>query len=48
MDRWRWGVFSGEYPPDKYQEAWMELTEKYQGIVPPVKRKDTDFDPGAK
>jgi len=48
IDQWRWKVFSGEIPPDKYNQAWWDLRFKYQGIAPPVSRAETDFDPGAK
>jgi len=48
IDQWRWRVFSGEIPPDKYNQAWWELREKYQGIAPPIERSELDFDPGAK
>lgn len=48
IDQWRWKVFSGEIPPDKYNEAWWKLREQYQGISPPVPRSEDDFDPGAK
>jgi peptidyl-dipeptidase A len=48
IDQWRWKVFSGEIPPEKYDQAWWELRQKYQGIAPPVARTEEDFDPGAK
>ena len=48
IDQWRWKVFSGEIPPDKYNETWWQLRQKYQGIAPPVGRSEADFDPGAK
>jgi peptidyl-dipeptidase A len=48
VDQWRWGVFSGAIPPDKYNEAWWELRRKYQGVDAPVPRSEADFDPGAK
>ena len=48
IDQWRWKVFSGEIPPEKYNEAWWELRLKYQGIAPPEPRSDEYFDPGAK
>ena len=48
IDQWRWKVFSGEVPPDKYNAAWWELRRKYQGVAPPVARTEADFDPGAK
>ena len=48
VDQWRWGVFSGAIPPEKYNEAWWELRRKYQGVDAPVPRSEADFDPGAK
>jgi peptidyl-dipeptidase A len=48
IDQWRWKVFSGEIPPEKYNQTWWELRRKYQGIAPPVDRSETDFDPAAK
>jgi peptidyl-dipeptidase A len=48
IDQWRWKVFSGEIPPDKYNQTWWELRRKYQGVAPPVERTEADFDPGAK
>ncbi|MGK4007336.1 M2 family metallopeptidase [Sorangium sp. So ce1036] len=48
VDRWRWGVFSGEIPPSEYNAAWWELRARYQGVRPPVPRSEADFDPGAK
>ena len=53
IDQWRWKVFSGEIPPEKYNQTWWQLREKYQGIAPPggptgAPRGEEDFDPGAK
>ncbi|MGJ3649774.1 M2 family metallopeptidase [Sphingomonas sp. GlSt437] len=48
IDKWRWGVFSGAIKPDHYEAAWNDLRRQYQGIVPPVARDETRFDPGAK
>ena len=48
IDQWRWKVFSGEIPPEKYNEGWWQLRQKYQGVAPPVARGENDFDPGAK
>ena len=48
VDQWRWKVFSGEIPPEKYNQAWWELRLQYQGVAPPVARGEKDFDPGAK
>jgi peptidyl-dipeptidase A len=48
MDKWRWGVFSGQIPAGGYQKGWDDLRLKYQGVVAPVARDETKFDPGAK
>jgi peptidyl-dipeptidase A len=48
IDQWRWKVFSGEIPPEKYNETWWQLRQKYQGVAPPLGRSEADFDPGAK
>jgi peptidyl-dipeptidase A len=48
MDKWRWGVFSGDIPPEQYNDAWWELRTRYQGIAAPVARPAGAFDPGAK
>ena len=48
VDRWRWGVFSGETTPAEYNQDWWKLRTQYQGIVPPGPRPADAFDPGAK
>jgi peptidyl-dipeptidase A len=48
VDKWRWQVFSGEVPEGQMQAGWDKLRLQYQGIVPPVARDETKFDPGAK
>jgi peptidyl-dipeptidase A len=48
MDKWRWGVFSGQIKPQDYNKAWWELRTKYQGIAPDSPRGEEFFDPGAK
>ena len=48
MDKWRWGVFSGQIPTSEYQKGWDALRLQYQGIVPPVARDESRFDPGGK
>ncbi len=48
IDKWRWDVFAGKVKPEDYNKHWWDLRAKYQGVVPPVERKATDFDPGAK
>jgi peptidyl-dipeptidase A len=48
VDKWRWGVFSGEITPANYNAAWWELRNRYQGVSAPMARTEADFDPGAK
>jgi peptidyl-dipeptidase A len=48
IDQWRWKVFSGEVTPERYNQSWWELREKYQGVSAPVARSEQDFDAGAK
>ncbi len=48
VDKWRWGVFDGSIPTAQYNKGWTDLRLKYQGIVPPVERTESNFDPGAK
>jgi peptidyl-dipeptidase A len=48
VDKWRWGVFSGQIAPANYEKGWTDLRLQYQGIVPPSARDESKFDPGAK
>ena len=48
VDKWRWDVFSGKTPKEKYNAAWWELRKQYQGVAAPVARSEADFDAGAK
>ena len=48
VDKWRWGVFTGEIKPENYNQAWWDLVKKYQGLKPAGVRTEADFDPGAK
>ncbi len=48
VDKWRWDVFSGAIPAEKYNEAWWDLRREYQRVAPPVARGESYFDPGAK
>ncbi|MCC2604184.1 M2 family metallopeptidase [Planctobacterium marinum] len=48
VDKWRWGVFSGDVAPEQYNDYWWQLREKYQGVMAPVERPADAFDPGAK
>lgn len=48
VDQWRWAVFNGTLTNNTWNAGWWSLRTKYQGVVPPVARSNTDFDPGAK
>jgi peptidyl-dipeptidase A len=48
IDKWRWDVFSGKTPPERYNQAWWALKAKYQGVAPGEARTEEDFDPAAK
>jgi peptidyl-dipeptidase A len=48
IDRYRWGIFSGQIAPGDYQAAWDRMRLQYQGIVPPSPRTEQNFDAGAK
>ncbi len=48
MDVWSSDVFSRKTSFDHMNKRWWELRIKYQGLSPPVKRSENDFDAGAK
>lgn len=48
IDKWRWRVFAGDITPDDYNASWWALRREYQGIAPPERRGEEEFDPGAK
>lgn len=48
IDQWRWDVFDGSVPPERYNEHWWELRRRFQGVAAPSDRPDDAFDPGAK
>uniref|UniRef100_A0A1B6KA09 Angiotensin-converting enzyme n=1 Tax=Graphocephala atropunctata TaxID=36148 RepID=A0A1B6KA09_9HEMI len=48
LDFWRWDIFQGSTPRDRYNCHWWDLRERLSGIKPPVLRSETDFDPGSK
>ncbi|MBX3725103.1 MAG: M2 family metallopeptidase [Xanthomonadales bacterium] len=48
IDQWRWAVFDGRVPQERYNAAWWELRQRYQGVSAPMPRSEEDFDPGAK
>jgi peptidyl-dipeptidase A len=41
-------VLSGKTPESLWNQSWWDLRKKYQGVMPPVPRSESDFDPGAK
>ena len=48
IDKYRWRVFDGTTPRAEYTRHWWRLRCRYQGVSPPVARRSSDFDPGAK
>jgi peptidyl-dipeptidase A len=48
VDSWRWQVFDGTVTPERYNQAWWDLRERYQGVRPASERGEDLFDPGAK
>jgi peptidyl-dipeptidase A len=48
VDKWRWGVFSGQIVPEHYNDAWWDMVAQYQDLMPPTPRPPNAFDPGAK
>lgn len=48
MDKWRWDVFSNPSKQQEMNKHWWRLRIEHQGISPPGKRSENDFDPGAK
>jgi peptidyl-dipeptidase A len=48
VDRWRWEVFSGATPFERWTARWWELRRELSGVAPAVTREEADFDPGAK
>jgi peptidyl-dipeptidase A len=48
IDQWRWKVFAGQIPPERYNETWWALRQQLQGVAPPAGRGAQEFDAGAK
>lgn len=48
VDLYRWKLFNGTTPVEHMNDDWWELSIKYQGVVPPARRTNADFDAGAK
>ncbi|CAF0781835.1 unnamed protein product, partial [Brachionus calyciflorus] len=48
IDKWRWNVFRGNINESNYNDKFWEMRETFQGIEAPIKRNESNFDPGAK
>ncbi|XP_059473933.1 angiotensin-converting enzyme-like [Neocloeon triangulifer] len=48
IDLWRWKIFSGEFGYKEMNERWWQLRLGIQGVAPPAKRSERDFDAAAK
>jgi len=48
VDLFRWDLYSGEVPMDEANCHWWKLRLQLQGIKPPNKRNNRQFDAGAK
>jgi hypothetical protein len=46
--QWRWRVFAGEWQTHELNERWWQLRLTIQGVSPPIRRSEADFDPAAK
>jgi peptidyl-dipeptidase A len=46
IDKWRWDVFAGKIAPEKYNEAWWQMQQRYRGLAAPVARPADAFDAG--
>ncbi|XP_077419830.1 angiotensin-converting enzyme 2 isoform X2 [Vanacampus margaritifer] len=47
LEEWRWQVFAGNIPEDKWMERWWEMKRELVGVVEPVPRDETYCDPAA-
>ncbi|KAF6033407.1 ACE [Bugula neritina] len=48
MDDFRWALFDGTITSNDLNAQWWKRRCTYQGISPPVKRSENDFDAGGK
>ncbi|GAB1608681.1 angiotensin-converting enzyme-like [Argonauta hians] len=48
LEKWRWLVYRGDITTSNYTKSWWKMRYHFQGIHPPVKRFESDFDPGSK
>ncbi|XP_061669841.1 angiotensin-converting enzyme 2 isoform X1 [Syngnathoides biaculeatus] len=47
LEEWRWQVFAGNIPEDKWMERWWEMKRELVGVVEPLPRDETYCDPAA-
>ncbi|KAF8795129.1 Angiotensin-converting enzyme-like protein [Argiope bruennichi] len=48
IDAWRWKVYDGSISSKELNSQWWNFRLKLQGLCPPVKRTEDDFDPASK
>ncbi len=48
MFEWEREIYTQALPPDRWNQRWWELVEKYQGIAPPSVRDERFCDPATK
>ncbi|CAH1642884.1 unnamed protein product [Spodoptera littoralis] len=46
VDQWRWSIF--EDGVQNMNTRWWQMKLRYQGVIPPLPRHESDFDPGSK
>ncbi|XP_077568577.1 angiotensin-converting enzyme 2 isoform X1 [Stigmatopora nigra] len=47
LEEWRWQVFAGNIPEEKWMLRWWEMKRDLVGVVEPVPRDETYCDPAA-
>ncbi|OXA43749.1 angiotensin-converting enzyme [Folsomia candida] len=48
IDAYRWKLFDGSASLDRMEYEWLKIRNEIQGVRPPVRRSEGDFDAGAK
>ncbi|KAM4047476.1 angiotensin-converting enzyme 2 [Anomaloglossus baeobatrachus] len=47
LEQWRWQVFRGDIPRDKWMKSWWEMKRNIVGVVEPVPHDESYCDPAA-
>ncbi|EGW01658.1 Angiotensin-converting enzyme 2 [Cricetulus griseus] len=47
LEKWRWMVFKGDIPKEKWMEKWWEMKREIVGVVEPLPHDETYCDPAA-